>query len=126
MMTVEFPGKFDAVVAFYSIFHLPREEQGVLVQRVEGWLKDGGVFLGNVGTKDGEFWREDWFRKGVRMRSFGLGVQGNRDVIRDSGLVLEEEVAVEKVGKAEETFHWIFARKDKGMDIEIREMVAAW
>jgi len=31
------PGTFDAVVGFYSIIHLPREEQVVLMERISGW-----------------------------------------------------------------------------------------
>jgi SAM-dependent methyltransferase len=106
MMDLSFPPEsFDAVVAFYSIFHLPREEQGIIVQRVKDWLKEGGLFLCNFVTEEGDVWREDWFKNGVKMGSFGLGVQGNRDLTGMSELiVVEDEVAVEKVGRTEEKF----------------------
>src|SRR5271170_573154 len=46
MMALSFPpSTFDAVVAFYSIFHLPREEQRTMIGRIQGWLKDGGGCL---------------------------------------------------------------------------------
>ena len=41
---------FDAVVAFYSIIHVPRDEQPGLLRRVAGWLRPGGRFVGNFGT----------------------------------------------------------------------------
>jgi ubiquinone/menaquinone biosynthesis C-methylase UbiE len=41
-------GSFDAVVAFYALFHLPREEQGPLLERVAGWLAPGGLLLATV------------------------------------------------------------------------------
>lgn len=36
MMALAFePGSFDAVVAFYSIFHLPKEEQGEMIGKIK-------------------------------------------------------------------------------------------
>jgi ubiquinone/menaquinone biosynthesis C-methylase UbiE len=46
MMALEFEdGSLDAVIAFYSIIHLPRDEQLVLISRIGKWLKPGGVCL---------------------------------------------------------------------------------
>jgi ubiquinone/menaquinone biosynthesis C-methylase UbiE len=119
MMDLSFPGEtYDAVVAFYSIFHLPREEQGIMVQRIQDWLKDGGWFLCNFVTEEGDVWREDWFKSGVKMGSFGLGVPGNRDLMATSELiVVEDELALEKVGRVEERFHWFFAKKPGGNEV---------
>ena len=39
---------FDAVVAFYALFHLPREEQRLLLERVASWLRPGGHLLATV------------------------------------------------------------------------------
>lgn len=53
MMTLEFgEGKFGAVVAFYSVIHLPREEQEVMLKRIGRWLCDGGYLLVNLGARD--------------------------------------------------------------------------
>ena len=118
MMALSFPpSTFDAVVAFYSIFHLPREEQRTMIGRIKGWLKEGGWLLVNFHTEEGDQLRENWFSPGVTMFSSGLGVRGNRDMFENDveGLtVLEDEVAVEKVGRAEEKFHWVFAVKSRG------------
>lgn len=38
-------GGFDAVVAMFSIFHLPRSRHGEVLGRVAGWLKVGGFVL---------------------------------------------------------------------------------
>ena len=117
MMTLSFPpNSFDAIVAFYSLFHLPREEQSEMIERITGWLKVGGWFLVNLHTKEGDNVRENWFNPGVTMFSSGLGLQGNRDMLKNNGRglkVVADEVAVEKVGQAEETFHWIFAIKKR-------------
>jgi ubiquinone/menaquinone biosynthesis C-methylase UbiE len=53
MMSLEFEkGRFGAVAAFYSVIHLPREEQGVMLRRIWGWLEDEGYLLMNLGARD--------------------------------------------------------------------------
>lgn len=108
------PASFDEVVGFYSIFHLPKEEQGAMVGRIQGWLKEGGWLLFNLHAAGGDVLREDWM--GVPMFSSGLGVDGNREMMRKHGeelTVVEDEVAVEKIGSVEERFHWVMAVKGK-------------
>jgi cyclopropane fatty-acyl-phospholipid synthase-like methyltransferase len=46
------PGSFDAVVAFWTLIHVPREVHASLFARVHGWLKPGGVFAGTLGSGD--------------------------------------------------------------------------
>ena len=36
-------GSYDAIAAFYSISHVPRDEHAQLFTRVAGWLKPGGA-----------------------------------------------------------------------------------
>ncbi len=46
MREVDFPaGRFDAVTAVYSLFHVPRADHGPLFQRIHRWLKPGGCLL---------------------------------------------------------------------------------
>jgi SAM-dependent methyltransferase len=50
MSTLDFsPDSFDAIVAFYSIIHLPLEEQPALFAKLAQWLKPGAYFLASVG-----------------------------------------------------------------------------
>ncbi len=47
IMTMEFPpDEFNAVVSFYAVFHLPREEHPGLFKRIHEWLKPGGIPVG--------------------------------------------------------------------------------
>ena len=53
IMNVGFaPSSFDAVVAFYSIFHVPREEQAVLFSNIRRWLKPTGLLLCTLNIQD--------------------------------------------------------------------------
>ena len=39
------PATFDAVLAYDSIFHVPREEHAAVFTRIRRWLVDGGSAL---------------------------------------------------------------------------------
>jgi SAM-dependent methyltransferase len=67
IMAVDFPdATFDAVVAFYAVFHLPREEHEVLFARLHRWLRPGGHLLATVARfRESSYTEDDFF--GVRM-----------------------------------------------------------
>ncbi len=44
------PASADAVVAFYSLIHVPVPDQRALFPRVRQWLRPGGYFLAIVGA----------------------------------------------------------------------------
>lgn len=44
------PASADAVVAFYSLIHLPLPDQRALFPRIRGWLRPGGYLLAIVGA----------------------------------------------------------------------------
>jgi ubiquinone/menaquinone biosynthesis C-methylase UbiE len=105
------PETYDAVLAFYSIFHLPRDEQAGMIKKMASWLKKGGVLLFNLSTNEGDMVMDDWM--GAQMFSSGMGEEGNRKALADLGDVLEveEKVHIEMVGGIEERFHWVWAVK---------------
>ncbi|CAK5265955.1 unnamed protein product [Mycena citricolor] len=114
MLELEFPeGSFDVVLAFYSIFHLPKEEQALMVEKIKGWLKPGGWILCNFQFEGKDITREGWFKPEVVMFSSGLGVEGTREMFTQVGgyELVVDEVDIEKVGRFEEKFHWIMAKK---------------
>jgi 2-polyprenyl-3-methyl-5-hydroxy-6-metoxy-1,4-benzoquinol methylase len=51
---------FDGVSAFYSITHIPADEQTLLLGRICSWLKPGGIFVGSFGTGSAHDWTGDW------------------------------------------------------------------
>jgi cyclopropane fatty-acyl-phospholipid synthase-like methyltransferase len=103
---------FDAVAAFYSFNHVPRELLPTLVARIHSWLVPGGLFLTAFGTGDTESWTGEWL--GTRMFFSSFPPEKNRrlleaaafDVLRDELVTINEP---EPDGEA--TFQWVLARR---------------
>jgi ubiquinone/menaquinone biosynthesis C-methylase UbiE len=101
---------FDAVTAFYSISHVPREEHAELFAKIARWLRPGGFFLASLGARGSEDWTGEWL--GVEMFFSSYDVDANRRLLRRAGfrLVLDEVVTMmEPEGEA--TFLWVLAEK---------------
>src|SRR5262245_19379092 len=55
------PASFNAAVASYSLFHIPRDEHLRLFRPFARWLRSGGVLLANFGIGNHEVdYDEDW------------------------------------------------------------------
>jgi ubiquinone/menaquinone biosynthesis C-methylase UbiE len=117
MHALSFPDStFDAVVGFYSIIHLPREEQVVLMTRIGRWLKPGGYFLANFSaTGNEESWKESWLVEGSGMFWSSWDEGKSLGMVEEAGLeVLEGKVVWEDeglVGGREVGFLWVLGRK---------------
>jgi ubiquinone/menaquinone biosynthesis C-methylase UbiE len=112
MTQLEFgPASFDAVVAFYSILHLPRDEQAVLFQRIYRWLKPGGYLLFNLGVGDNPgSVAKDWL--GSQMYWSSFDVETNLNLLRDTGFVINEHEILEDDEDGEiAPFVWILGEK---------------
>ncbi|KAI1760515.1 methyltransferase domain-containing protein [Hypoxylon sp. FL1150] len=91
MTKLAFPdGSLDAVVAFYSVIHLPREEQTEMVGKIARWLRPGGYFLANFARGEAESIVTDkWLgEKGWGFWS-GWGRQGTLKMVEKAGLQVE-------------------------------------
>lgn len=85
VMSVEFePASFDAVVAFYSIFHIPRDEHPSLFSRIHRWLKPGGYLLCTLSHTSEEGYTEDDFH-GVTMYWSNYGLREYLVMLEDAG-----------------------------------------
>jgi len=111
MTTLTFePASFDAVVAFYSLTHVPRDEQAQLLERIRAWLRPGGLFLASMGADDepGDV-EPDWL--GVEMYFSHFGAKANRRLVEGAGLVIERSVlAVEPEDRHDARFLWVVGR----------------
>lgn len=100
-------GAFDAVVAFYSITHLPRSEHAPLIRKIAGWLRPGGRFVASFGTVEGD-WSGEWL--GTTMVFSHNAPEATRRMVCDAGLVIER-AEVLKQDNEDQSFLWITARK---------------
>jgi ubiquinone/menaquinone biosynthesis C-methylase UbiE len=111
MTTIAFePATFDAVVAFYSLTHVPRDEVAELLGRIRRWLRPGGVFIASMGADDDPGTVDaDWL--GVEMYFSQFGPKANRRLVERAGLVIERaEIAVEPEDRHDARFLWVIAR----------------
>jgi 2-polyprenyl-3-methyl-5-hydroxy-6-metoxy-1,4-benzoquinol methylase len=108
MTAVQFASaSFDAVSAFYSITHIPRNEHAGLLRRIATWLPPRGVFVASLGAGQLCDWRGDWL--GVEMFFSHFGAETNEQLLRDAGFAIEQAELVEQDNE-DARFLWIVAR----------------
>lgn len=103
---------FDAVVAFYSIIHVPRDHQPGLFSRIRSWLRPGGLFIGCLTAGDlSEGWEDNWLGGGPMYWS-GFDADTNRRLLEDAGLEVESsQVIFQMEGDTEVSFLWVEAHR---------------
>ena len=108
---LDFPAEsYDAVTAFYSVSHVPREEHTALFGKVARWLRPGGLFLASLSANGTDDWTEEWL--GVEMFFSGFDADTNRRLIREVGFVLVvDEVVSMQEPETEASFLWVLATK---------------
>ncbi len=112
MAEVEFrPGSFDAVAAFYSLIHVPRETQAHVITRIGQWVRPDGLLTLSLGVGDVELDSDnDWL--GAPMYWSSYNPQRNRRIVEDGGfrVISDREEVAEEFGQPI-TFQWIVARR---------------
>ncbi len=100
----------DAVVAFYALTHLPRDEHAALFAAIRRWLRPGGTFIASLGVEDDPGSIEtDWL--GVDMYFSHFSARVNRRLLAEAGLVIEQaEVVTEPEDRHDARFLWVVAR----------------
>jgi SAM-dependent methyltransferase len=106
----EFPaGRFDGVIALYSIGHVARAEHRPLFVKLGRWLRPGGLLLASLPAAEEEGWTGEWLD--VRMFFSSLGAHAYRDLVRDLGWapVSIRETSVEEP-EGPTRFLWMLVR----------------
>lgn len=81
---------YDAIVSFYAIFHIPREDHFELFRKLFSLLKDDGLFLATLGYEEWEGFEEF---HGVRMYWSQFGKDKNIELVEQAGFkIIEAEV----------------------------------
>ena len=103
------PRSFEAVAAFYSFNHVPRDLLASVFSRIHSWLVPDGLFLVSLGVSDTEGWTGDWLGSTMFFSSFPPDT--NRRLLLDAGFTLElDEVVTFLEPDGEASFQWILAR----------------
>jgi SAM-dependent methyltransferase len=107
------PGSLDAVVAFYSIIHLPRTEHPALLGRIHRWLRPEGIFLATMTLTESEGRDDDWEGWGAPMVWSHYDGDTNVAMLREAGFVIRyaEPRTGGGTGDESETWLWVLARK---------------
>jgi SAM-dependent methyltransferase len=110
-MDIDFPPEsFDGVTAFYSIIHVPRDEQGQLFERVARWLVPGGLFLATLGASDDPDWLGDWLGQPMFFSNHDADV--NRRLLAAANFdLLIDDVVVTAEPEGPAPFLWVLAKR---------------
>ena len=114
MSQLDFPPEsFDAVTAFFSIIHLPRDEQPRLFRSIAGWLRPGGYLVAVMGAADapGDV-DPDWLGAPMYWSHFDSAT--NVAMIHDAGFEIAsaQEETISENG-VPVTFLWVIAQKSQ-------------
>ena len=102
--------QFDAIAAFYSFNHVPRDLLAGLFKDIHSWLVPGGLLLAAFGTSDTESWTGDWL--GTTMFFSSFPPETTRRMLSGAGFeLLQDELAPMQEPEGEVAFHWVLARR---------------
>ncbi len=104
------PGRFEAVAAFYSFNHVPRDLLAGLFARIRSWLVPQGLFLVALGTGDNEGWIGEWL--GTTMFFSSFPPETNSRLLDEAGFErLRDEVVTFIEPEGEARFQWVLAQR---------------
>lgn len=108
---VEFePGSIDAVAAFYSFNHVPRDLLPGLFAGIRSWLAPKGLLLTALGAHDSPDWVGEWL--GATMFFSGWDPETNRRLLAEAGFaLLRDEVITFQEPEGPAEFHWVLAER---------------
>jgi SAM-dependent methyltransferase len=107
------PIAFDAVVALFSITHVPREEHAELLDQARGLLRPGGYLLANMAaTDDPGTIEDDWL--GTPMYFSGFDAATNQRLVQDAGFdLIEADVITHEEDGRPVSFLWVLAQTNR-------------
>jgi cyclopropane fatty-acyl-phospholipid synthase-like methyltransferase len=96
---------FDAIVSFYAIFHIPREEHLELLQKMNAWLKKDGSILITMGAAEMDMMQGDI--GGEEMLWSSYSSEKNLEIVEEAGF---EVIKSYQEDWREEDHLWILAK----------------
>jgi SAM-dependent methyltransferase len=103
-------GSFDAVVSFYAIFHIPRDEHEALFEKIARALRSNGLLLATFGAAALAYGEdENW--TGAKMAWSSHDPDTYRRLLAQTGFRIVESRFEGESGDAEHHW-WVLARKN--------------
>jgi cyclopropane fatty-acyl-phospholipid synthase-like methyltransferase len=119
VLDVDLPSwTFDAVVCFYAIDHLPREQHGDFLASIHGWLRPGGWLLLTFEANEQPGVVGEWLGEPMFFSHYDPAT--SQELVRAAGFQLvsvEEETQLE--GEREVPYLWVLARASEA-DVRAR------
>ena len=111
VMSVEFAAaSFDAIVAFYVIEHLPREEHRSLFARFARWLRPGGYVLFTIEPKEEPGTVGEWLGTPMFFSQFDAAT--TIELVAGAGFeILRQATESQREGAHDVAYVWVLARK---------------
>lgn len=100
-------GAFDAVTAFHSLIHVPRDEHRAVVEEFARVLQPGGRLLVSEGPNEWSGTNPDWLETGVEMQWHIAGAEATREQLRNAGFTITDEWGASN-HFADEDERWVF------------------
>jgi cyclopropane fatty-acyl-phospholipid synthase-like methyltransferase len=109
--SVEFPpGSFDAVVSFYTLEHIPREEHKTVLQRIREWLRVGGFLLISMEAGEYDDVMGEWL--GVPMFISCYDPETTKQMVNETGFqLLETAIDTQLEGGNDIPYLWVLGQK---------------
>lgn len=96
---------FDAIVSFYAIFHIPREEHQRLFRKIRHWLKDDGAALITLGPEEMDEHRGEI--GGEEMLWSSYSPEKNLEILEEAGFEILETYTEDY---RDETHFWVLIK----------------
>jgi ubiquinone/menaquinone biosynthesis C-methylase UbiE len=109
--SVAFPAaSFDAVISFYTLEHIPREEHGAILGRIYEWLRPAGLLLTSLEAGDYEAVTGEWL--GVPMFLSCFDPETMKRLVVEAGFeLLDTAIETQLEQNSEVPYLWLLARK---------------
>ena len=108
---LDFPdGSFDAIVSFYTLEHLPREQHGQVLERIHDWLRPGGLLLFSSEVGEMNDVTGEWL--GVPMFFSSFDPETLTGLVWEAGFeVVETDIESQLEQNSDVSYLWVLAQR---------------